>query len=116
MDAILCFGSRARGDAFDDSDMDVAVLLSLGRGLERSDYLAVDRATERWPAVSVQLLTREAMRPSGFVLELARAYRILWESQPGRVAATFADVTAQASAMGAERRLTPSGDAYWVGV
>jgi predicted nucleotidyltransferase len=112
--AIVLYGSRARGDAFDHSDTDIAVFLAGSTQPSRADYRSLDRSELPPEQVSIVLLRGEGIAPSGFVLELARAYRVLWQATPGWIENRLAAV--QDDAKGAERRLTPSGDPYWVGV
>jgi uncharacterized protein len=83
--AIVCawlFGSRARGTARPDSDVDVAVLAELPRGIERHDWkwdLEARLTTALRLPVQVVLVDRA---PADLVRRILREDRLLLDRDP----------------------------------
>ncbi len=114
--AVLLYGSYARGDHFDDSDKDVAVLLADGQAVTRRHYRALDALHRADDALAVAVVSTTDLSPSGFLLELARDHRVLWEAVDGDTRSLLGSLEARAVAQGAQRRRTSTGEPYWVGV
>lgn len=114
--AIVLFGSQARDAAFADSDIDIAVFMEPGSEITRDLYRLLGGGVLDRPELSIVAIGTESLRPSGFLLELAGAYRVLWEREPGWAKHTLASLQDDALAAGARRWTTSSGDAYWVGI
>jgi predicted nucleotidyltransferase len=57
------FGSVARGDATDDSDLDIFVELSPGARLDVFDYVAIVQFIEQLFPVRVDVANKESLKP-----------------------------------------------------
>jgi uncharacterized protein len=116
--SIVVFGSRVRGDARPESDLD---LLVVGRGLPRSRLerrrLFAPLATEvsdRFAAMvmPVLLTPEEALRVKPFYLGMLAGYEILWDAQ-GFFAAVLDRLLARLRELGARRHVDADGYEYW---
>jgi predicted nucleotidyltransferase len=64
--SLVIFGSRARADARDDSDLDVLMTYDRERPFTLYDLVWVQRVLERVTGLDVHVSTRDASRPGSF--------------------------------------------------
>ena len=61
--SLALFGSRARGEERDDSDLDVLIEYDAARSFTLYDLVRVERLLERLTGLDVHVATRDAFRP-----------------------------------------------------
>ncbi len=112
LEAVVLFGSRARGDARADSDWDLLVLLrDLPRSPLQRSQLVLDALPARWRyLVRPLVLTPEEWfrRVPPIALDIAWEGLVLHDAQ-GRVTRGLHSLRAQMEAAGLQRKRTAEG-------
>ena len=114
--AVVAFGSWARGELADSSDVDMLIVVSADMALSRSLYRRWDEAPLDWEGHAVEphfvhLPTLDSA-PSGLWAEVALDGIVLYQRDP-RLSKWLVGVR-RLQAAGQLRRRTAHGQPYWV--
>lgn len=115
---VVAFGSWARGELTDNSDVDLLVVVAPATPVRRALYRRWDESPVAWNGRPVEphfaRLPDAGGPPSGFWAEVATEGVLLLERDP-RLSA-YLDRVREAVARGALQRRTVHGHGYWTGV
>ncbi len=75
--SLAIFGSRARGDQHEDSDLDILIDYDAERPFTLYDLVRVERLLERITGLDVHVSTRDGFRPQGLQRVLKDAVSVL---------------------------------------
>jgi hypothetical protein len=75
--SLVIFGSRARGDERQDSDLDVLIDYDPERPFTLYDIVRVERLLQRLTSLDVHVATRDAFRPDRLTRVLKDAVSVL---------------------------------------
>jgi hypothetical protein len=117
---LILFGSAARGDATEDSDIDLLLVMkpevNIARGLYRLwDFFCNEPIASRdYPRISPHFvhLPGSVRDAGGLWYEIAIDGIVLWESDPG--VSRFLRSVREAMGQGKIRRRTVHGSPYWI--
>lgn len=114
--AVVVFGSWARGELTDSSDIDILIVVDADVPVSRSLYRRWDEEPLRWEGHSVEphfvhLPALDGV-PSGLWAEIALDGVVLYQRDP-RLSQRLVGVR-RLQAMGRLRRRTAHGQPYWV--
>jgi len=115
---VVVFGSWARGEAADGSDVDLLVVLDRRLPLTRALYAAWDAEPATWDRRPVEVhlahLPAQDEPPSGLWAEVALDGLVIYES--GRGISALLGVVRRAIAAGLLVRRAAQGQPYWIRV
>ena len=115
---VVAFGSWARGELTDASDVDLLIVVDPGTPVRRALYRHWDESPVAWNGRPVEprfaCLPDAGEPPSGFWAEIATEGVLLLERDP-RLSAHLERVR-DAVAKGGLQRRTAHGHGYWTGV
>lgn len=114
MYGVVLFGSVARGQALDNSDLDLLIVLAPGQSICRALYTRWETAISADPHVSPQFvsLPRSPSAAGGLWFEVALEGIVLWETR--FVVSNFLRQVREQIAAGQIRRQSVDGHPYWV--
>ena len=116
LSGVVLFGSFARGEAMQNSDVDVLVVLNEGAAITRDLYKRWEEkeliVSSRTVEPSIVALPKESEPPSGLWAEVALDGVVVWDSN-GRIHRHLARVRKNISE-GKLRRENVHGQNYWI--
>ncbi|NCN28137.1 nucleotidyltransferase domain-containing protein [bacterium] len=117
LEGILLYGSQVRGEAHQDSDIDLLMVLSAQSSIERKLYKQWDEASVFSPKVSPSFAKIPLLKGQNQIgslwRELALDAKVLWERDL-KLSQTLSEIRKQILESSNAERKTAHGHGYWI--